>query len=194
MGTRIVTTQEVWHQFRDELAAFIRRRVAQAADAEDVLQKTFLSLHRQLRQSRPPQNLRAWLHQVARNVITDSLRARRSGDQSLDALAEDPAEKDEEEAETKALTERLTGCLTNLVQTLPRDSRKALTWTDLGGQSQSAAAARAGVSPSGMKSRVQRARLQLRDALLDCCAIELDHQNQPVDMSCRRPDRCIGCD
>ena len=55
------------------------------------------------------------------------------------------------------------------------------------------AAARANLSLSGMKSRVQRARSQLRDALLQCCAIELDQRKQPIDMTCRRPDHCRDC-
>jgi RNA polymerase sigma-70 factor, ECF subfamily len=189
MATMTVTTREVWQQFREELSAFIRRRVAQPADADDVLQKTFLSLHRHLRQSPPPNNLRAWLHQVARNAITDSIRDRRGIDQSLESLPNDPAH-DGDDAETKTLTDRLTRCLANLVQALPNNYRDALTWTDLEGQSQSAAATRAGVSVSGMKSRVQRARSQLREALLHCCAVELDRQNQPLDMTCHQPDRC----
>ena len=192
MTTTTVTTHEVWNQFREELSAFIRRRVPQPADADDVLQKTFLSLHRHLQQSPPPNNLRAWLHQVARNAITDSLRARRTNDQSREPFSDDAVD-DDEDAETKALTDRLTRCLTNLVTTLPKDYRDALTWTDLQGQSQSGAAERAGVSLSGMKSRVQRARSQLRDALLHCCAIELDQRKQPIDMTCRRPDQCRDC-
>jgi RNA polymerase sigma-70 factor (ECF subfamily) len=184
-----LTTHEVWQQFRDELAAFIRRRVRQEADAEDVLQKTFLSLHRHLRESPPPEHLRGWLHQVARNAITDSLRARRATDQSLDALPVEPPD----DAEEGGITDRLTRCLTNLVQTLPADYRDAVTWTDLEGRTQSDAAARANLSVSGMKSRVQRARGQLHDALLDCCSLELDHRNQPIDMTCRRPDACGDC-
>src|SRR5687768_10569686 len=149
MPTTTVTTREVWNQFREELSAFIRRRVSQPADADDVLQKTFLSLHRHLQQSSPPDNLRAWLHQVARNAITDSLRARRANDQTLDPVADDAAKSDDE-AKTNALTERLTRCLTNLVTTLPRGYREAVTWTDLAGPSQSVAAGRAGGSLSGM--------------------------------------------
>lgn len=185
-----LTTHDVWQQFRDELAAFIRRRVPQAADADDILQKTFLSLHRHLQQSPPPDNLRAWLHQVARNAITDSLRARQATAQSLDALPQEPPDEEPDDA---PITDRLTRCLTNLVQTLPAEYRDALTWTDLEGQTQSDAAARAGLSLSGMKSRVQRARDHLRQAILDCCSLELDHQRQPIDMTCRRPDTCDDC-
>ena len=183
-----ITTQSAWQEFRDELLAFIRRRVRQEADAEDVLQKTFLNLHRHLSTSPPPEHLRAWLHQVARNAITDSLRSR-PADQSLDALPADPPDDPQDDA----ITEKLSRCLSNLVQTLPPDYRDALTLTDLGGLNQSKAAARAGLSPSGMKSRVQRGREQLHQALLACCSLELDHNHHPIDMTCRKADTCRDC-
>jgi RNA polymerase sigma-70 factor, ECF subfamily len=48
--------------------------------------------------------------------------------------------------------------------------------TELDGVTQAEAAARLGLSTSGMKSRVQRARAQLKDLLADCCEIELDRR------------------
>jgi RNA polymerase sigma-70 factor, ECF subfamily len=50
--------------------------------------------------------------------------------------------------------------------------------TELEGITQAAAAAQLGLSTSGMKSRVQRARAQLRELLVECCEIELDRRNR----------------
>ncbi len=56
---------------------------------------------------------------------------------------------------------------------LPSPYREALTLTELEGLTQKEAAEMLGISLSGMKSRVQRGRQQLRQALEDCCHIAL---------------------
>ena len=57
---------------------------------------------------------------------------------------------------------------------LPEIYRDALDRVDLAGQSHHDAAVELGISTSGMKSRVQRARRQLKDLLTDCCAVQVD--------------------
>ena len=55
-------------------------------------------------------------------------------------------------------------------------------------------ARRAGVSLSGMKSRVQRARLQLRAIVEECCRIDLDRRGAIASYTSRHPARCAcGC-
>ena len=58
--------------------------------------------------------------------------------------------------------------------------------TELEGLTQADAAARLGLSTSGMKSRVQRARGQLRELLVGCCEIELDRRNRVTGYEPRR--------
>jgi hypothetical protein len=68
---------------------------------------------------------------------------------------------------------------------LPEAYREALTLTELGGLSQRDAAARAGLSLSGMKSRVQRGRAKLTELLLRCCEVELDVRRRAVGFEAR---------
>jgi RNA polymerase sigma-70 factor (ECF subfamily) len=63
-----------------------------------------------------------------------------------------------------------------------------LSLTDLGGLSQVEAARRVGISVSGMKSRVQRGRSQLRSAVDDCCAVHTDGAGRISDY-----DPAPGC-
>ena len=72
------------------------------------------------------------------------------------------------------------------MQRLPEPYREALVLTELDGLTQADAATRLGLSTSGMKSRVQRGRGQLRDLLLGCCEIELDRRNRVTDYVPRR--------
>jgi DNA-directed RNA polymerase specialized sigma24 family protein len=77
-----------------------------------------------------------------------------------------------------------------LLEQLPEPYREALALTEVDGLRQAAAASRLGLSPCGMKSRVQRARAHLRDLLLACCEVELDRRRgtagyRPRGASCR---------
>lgn len=91
----------------------------------------------------------------------------RSGAPGLDA-----------EDESGAGRAQLARCLRPLVETLDGDHREALLLTDLGDLSQAEAARRLGLSAPGMRSRVQRGRAQVRDALAQCCRVELDAAEQ----------------
>jgi RNA polymerase sigma-70 factor (ECF subfamily) len=187
----MTTTHSIHQRFREELRGFVTKHVRNPTDAEDVLQKVFLNVHRSLMQSEPPENLRAWLYTIARNAVVDQARARRSGDQAADesiAAVDDTLEASDE------MTASLSKCIRPMVEGLPTEYRDALVWTELDGLTQAAAAERAGISLSGMKSRVQRGRERLREALLDCCSVELDQRRQPIDFRKREGSTgCSGC-
>ena len=74
------------------------------------------------------------------------------------------------------LRSELAACLGPLIERLPPLHREALALTELEGLTQTSAAARLGLSSSGMKSRVQRGRAQLKELLGACCEIELDRR------------------
>src|ERR1700688_1200523 len=59
------------------LRKFIRRRVADDADAEDILQDVFYELTEAYRLMKPIEQVGAWLYRVARNRIIDRFRKRR---------------------------------------------------------------------------------------------------------------------
>jgi RNA polymerase sigma-70 factor (ECF subfamily) len=81
-----------------------------------------------------------------------------------------------------------------MMRRLPAAHREALLLTDLGGIDQAAAARRVGVSVSGMKSRIQRGRRQLRTLLEACCRIDLDSRGGIVAYRPRDQDSCPRCD
>src|SRR5919197_542547 len=80
------------------LRAFIRKRVADQRDAEDILQEVFYELIEAYRMMKPIEQVTAWLFRVARNRITDLFRRK-----SRDALAEDSIRMTEEGEELSLL-------------------------------------------------------------------------------------------
>jgi RNA polymerase sigma-70 factor, ECF subfamily len=87
------------------------------------------------------------------------------------------------EAETNVAVRELTPCLVRMVERLPEPYREAMKLVDFEGLSQQQLADRMDISLSGAKSRVQRARQQLREMVLDCCRVEWDGRGSTSSMS-----------
>jgi RNA polymerase sigma-70 factor (ECF subfamily) len=108
------------------------------------------------------------------------------------AAASAEAQANSQDDERAALQE-LAGCMTPMIRQLPPAYREAVTLADLEGINQTDAAARAGVSLSAMKSRIQRGRQQLKAALEDCCRVQLDRRGTIVAYDPRKPNSCGPC-
>jgi RNA polymerase sigma-70 factor, ECF subfamily len=164
-----------WDLMRRRLLGFVARRVANPADVEDVVQDVLLRMAREIDGLRDGDRLDAWAYRVARNAIVDEYRRRGRTGAALTRLqaehmqdAGDPTAEPVVESDLVELGE----CLRPLIDRLDEPYRSALTATAVDGHTQAEAAAAAGVSLSGMKSRVQRGRDRLREILLACCEVE----------------------
>ena len=161
-----------WDQTFERLRSFIAARVGNddvAADiAQDVLVRSIAAgaLDR-------VDNPAAWLYRSARNAVIDHYRTRHVHD-PLSPASELWPEPEPAEHRPNDATSDLAACLQPLVARLPDIYRDALDRVDLAGQSHHDAAVQLGISTSGMKSRVQRARRLLKGLLTDCCAVQVD--------------------
>jgi RNA polymerase sigma-70 factor, ECF subfamily len=177
---------------------YVSRRVRSREDAEDITQEVMLRIHRHSADLEHAERMAAWIYRIAANAIADHYRrpARR---ELPSGQAEDVPEPEHaaaapgfDEPSTDELREVLAACLAPLIERLPPIYREALELTEFDGLSQVDAAARLGLSVSGMKARVQRARHQLRELLLDCCHVELDRRHAVTDVRSKRAT-CRTC-
>jgi RNA polymerase sigma-70 factor (ECF subfamily) len=179
----------MWEEFAAPLRAFVARRVPPGIEPDDVVQEVFLRVVRHLPALRDAERLEAWLYQIARNALRDAMRVRQRRDLRTDALdVEPPAASDVEDV--PAAEAELAPCLTGMVARLPEPYRTAMDLTSREGLTQAEAAKRAGVSVSGMKSRVQRARDQLKQMLVRCCEVAVDSRGGVSDFHLREPGAC----
>lgn len=175
--------ETLWEQYCCRLLSFIRGRVEDEAEAEDILQEVFLRVHQHLCCPPEPAKLQPWIYQITRNLIIDHYRRRRPWVEIPDSLAGEPDFPEEDSEGELALS------LREMIAELPEPYRQALLLTEYEGLSQKALAERLGLSLSGAKSRVQRARDKLRDMLLACCHFELDRRGRVIDYYAR----CCCC-
>lgn len=181
-----------WRELEAKLRPFIARRVRSDVDTDDVLQDVFLRMQRGLAGLRDDERFGPWVYQVARSAIVDHQRvAAKHRVVDGDGREDQPMVVEEDD---RAVEQELASYLAPFVAMLPSPYREALTLVELEGLTQKQAAEMIGISLSGMKSRVQRGRVQLRKALEDCCHIALDARGRVV--SCEpRPDGRLpeGC-
>ena len=176
----------LWRRFSSDLRAFIARRVSRPEDADDILSIVFLRMAKSLDNLRDQDRVLGWMYAITRNAITDYYRsAPHRRELAVDAVPENPAEPDTDEVAEK----ELASCLVPMLSGLPAEQAAAVKMVDLDARTHAAAAGEAGISVSGMKSRVQRGRAALQAQLHACCEISQDraghvHDYQPRSGSC----------
>jgi RNA polymerase sigma-70 factor (ECF subfamily) len=182
-------TSLMWAEFAGRLRAFVARRVPAGIEPDDVVQDVFVRVVRHLPSLRDTERIEAWLFQIARNALRDAMRVRQRRDMRTDPLDVDlPAEADSENV--RAAEVELAPCLMPMVARLAEPYRSAIELTSVQGLTQTEAAKRAGVSISGMKSRVQRARDQLKQMLMQCCEVYIDRRRGVADYHPRESAAC----
>lgn len=188
---------DLWRGLHDRIEAFVRRRVPSDADVDDVVQDTFVRAHLGLARARRVDDVEAWLFRVARSAVVDAYR-RRGRDVPSGLIEVDVPSRDED----PGAGDGLTACVRPFASALPEPYRQAVHLVDLDGLTHAEAARRAGVTVSGMKSRVQRGRAHLRGLLEACCRIEVDRRGGVMEvdgggcagdpMPGARGDACCG--
>jgi len=167
---------EVVEREQSRLRNFIRRRVPDPRDAEDILQDVFYELVEANRLLMPIEHVTGWLFRVARNRITDLFRKKKP--ESFDDIGNED-EDDERlrledllpspDAGPEALYARsvLLHEFELAVDELPEEQRKVFVAHELEGRSFKQIAAETGVSVNTLLSRKRYAVLHLRERLQD---------------------------
>jgi RNA polymerase sigma factor (sigma-70 family) len=168
---------EVVKREQSRLRNFIRRRVPDPRDAEDILQEVFYELVEANHLLMPIEHLTGWLFRVARNRITDLFRKKKPESFSNTDAAHKKTDDDEflrfddllpsPDAGPDALYARnlLLDELESAVAELPDEQREAFVAHELEGRSFKQMAADTGVSVNTLLSRKRYAVLHLRERL-----------------------------
>ncbi len=165
---------EVVQREQSRLRNFIRRRVPDPRDAEDVLQDVFYELVEANRLLMPIEHVTGWLFRVARNRITDLFRKKRPESFSDSAVEDEDGELLEIEdflpspdagPEALYLHNLLLDELELALDELPEEQRKVFVAHELEGRSFKEMAAETGVGVNTLLSRKRYAVLHLRERL-----------------------------
>lgn len=159
-------------------------RVSYPSTADDILQEVFVKIHSNIGSLDDESKVRSWVFQIARNTVIDYYRKHKVRLEDIDdfQFAEDNAEA--------TASDEIAAGLKEMVEALPEKYAQALLLVEFDGISQADLAEKLGISLSGAKSRIQRARIMLRDSLMRCCHFQFDRYGTIIES---RPATCCCC-
>jgi RNA polymerase sigma factor (sigma-70 family) len=167
---------EVVSRERSRLRNFIRRRVPDPRDAEDILQEVFFELVEANRLLMPIDHMTGWLFQVARNRITDLFRKKKpelfsdvppAGEDGESPAFEDLLPSPDEGPEAMYIRNALLEELVAALGELPAEQRDVFVAHEVEGKSFKEISVRTGVNVNTLLARKRYAVLHLRERLQD---------------------------
>jgi len=174
-----IDTTSVWTGFSRSMHRYLLRRVKNRHDADDLLQEIFIKIHLKLPTLTRQESLPAWVWQLTRHTLLDHYKKHRPAHSPVDQAEYLPTESMPQD-----FNQAMAECIRPFIDLLPPAQREALKLADLEMLSQKKLAEQWGISHSGAKSRVQRARGDLQDLFLQCCAIEADGYGNITSVEC----------
>lgn len=184
-----VTTEinYIWKEYHDQLLDFIRKRVKDQLDADDILQEVFLKILSKIETLKDSDKLKSWLYQITRNTIIDHYREQQKG-KSVDTIFS----LFEDEPDESSSMKTAEGWIGLYVNGLPENYRDAVILAELKGLSIAEIADKLNISYTNARARVHRGRQALKKNLTDCCTFHVDvygniidyHANPPVCKKC----------
>lgn len=177
------TTEAIWSSFHQELYGFIRHSIRDDETSKDVLQDVFYKIHIKKHTLKDEHKLISWVWQITRNTVLDHIRAQKHFTELPEYLPYPTGEPN--------FNSLFARTMRPFIHNLPEDSRDAILLVDLEGMSQKEYALKTGISYTAAKSRVQRARKQLKELFEQCCKTESDIYGNIVNVT---PKRNCGCE
>lgn len=176
----------IWSTFRSELLHFIKAKVNNQMDAEDILQEVFIKIYKHIDDVQDDSKLKPWLYKITKNTIIDFYRKRKSPTVPIETF--ENIMGDDEESEN--MSDEIIVCLRIFLDKLPEKYKSPLEMYAFKGMKHRDISEALDISLSGSKTRVQRGREKLREVLSECCHIEFDVYGNVVDYEKKTNQLC----
>ncbi|MEN0002854.1 MAG: sigma-70 family RNA polymerase sigma factor [Bacteroidota bacterium] len=163
-------TLGIWNTFSDELYFFILKRVNNKDIANDILQNTFLKIHKSISSLKQVEKAKAWVFQIARNEIANHFNAASTYTEKVNTSKELPLEEEMQ----------LVCCFDKLINDLPEIYREAIEMVYIEGHKQKDVAEKLGISLENTKARIRRGKDILKEKFQACCKYEVNKKGKLV--------------
>lgn len=163
--------EQIWSMFGKQLSDLICHKTGHEDHCHDILQEVYLKMVKNIDKITKADNILPYIVTLTNNTVTDYYRA----NQDRKVRCETPTHLAVADHPTDDPTSRLAqSFMLELIETLPPMYKHALIRSEFEGVPQKQLADELGISYSGAKSRVQRAKEMLRQAILNCCDYKFD--------------------
>ena len=177
------------------LFQYIRKRINDQLDAEDLTQEVFYKLAKS--DIGNLENVKSWVYTIAKNTIIDYYRKKKIQTEDVGDLNLE-AQYNEDHA-----VEELSNCITPYVNALPETYRQIMQLSELENKSQKEIATLLKINYVTVRSKIQRGRMKLKELFSKCCSIKQGGKGSIMDYiqnegcktggtqaSCSQEDKC----
>ncbi len=175
-----------WSNLYTRLYNFVSKKIKNEDAAKDILQDVFIKVQSNIHLLNNEKKVHSWIFRITQNTINDYYR-------NLDkSLVDAPIPEIGSTSLSGDETAKLSECILPMIDLLPDKYSEALKLADIEGVSQKELARQLGISYSGAKSRVQRARKILKEEIKRCCEVKSDNYGNIIEFE--QKSCCDGCD
>ncbi|GIQ61241.1 RNA polymerase sigma factor SigZ [Flavobacterium collinsii] len=161
---------EVWEDYKSSLLGYVKKRIDDPDDAKDILQEVLLKSYQYCSNGKEVIYLKSWLYKITQNAILDYYKKtnnKRITDFDI-----------KEEIEEQSLIGEASDYVKVLLRLIPDKYAKPLYMSDIEGVDQKLIAKQLQLSLPNTKSRIQRARVKLKDKFLECCIVGFNESGE----------------
>jgi RNA polymerase sigma-70 factor (ECF subfamily) len=163
---------EIWEEYKSSLFGYIKKRVTDEDDAKDILQDVLLKSYQYCSKGKTVLYLKSWLYKITQNSIIDyHKKANKNISISFDVV---------DANSEKSILGEASDYIKVLLKLLPDDYARPLYMSDIEGIDQKTIAKNLELTLSNTKSRIQRARIKLKERFLECCVVSFGESGEMV--------------
>ncbi len=171
-------------KYKGSVYAFAYSKLRNFHDAEDVTQEVFIKAYQKLRSLKRWDNFLAWLYAITSNMCKNWIRSKASRPDS--EFVEDQNDEVLMQPSLSSYREdRINETLREALDSLPETQRQVLIFHYLGGMSGKEIARFLGISPGAVWERLSRARIQLREEMLEMMSTTFEAQRLQAGFTMR---------
>ncbi len=160
-----LSTSKVWEDFYTDLYFFTLRRVKNKDVTNDILQNSFIKIHRNLNKLQQPNKVRQWVFQITRNEIANFHKGNKTHAKPLDV---------------NETTKDFLCCFDRFVEELPEIYKAVILPVYFQGKKQAEVAKDLGISLPNLKARIRRAKHILKERFTSCCKYVSNEKGQLI--------------
>lgn len=160
-------------QLYKPLFLYVRKRINNLEDAEDITQDVFYKLSKSNIET--IDNVKSWIYSIAKNTITDFYRKKKLKTNDIEEFV-----FEEEFDDTESVLE-LSKCMRIFIEKLPEDYKELMRLSEIENYAQKEIAEMLGMNYITVRSKIQRGRKKLKSIVTDCCTVHQGGKGSIVD-------------
>lgn len=177
----------LWDEFNDKLLNYIKSKVSNQHDAEDILQNVFIKIYKNVENVENSEALKSWIYRITKNTVIDFYKKKK--DVSVEPETLHFIEDETEEADN--MNEEVAGCLSGILFELPGKYQEVFDMYEKQSMKHKEIAEALDITVSASKVRLKRAKEMFKDKLLKCCDFEVDAYGNVLDY--KPKSDCADC-